>query len=220
MQYMIPLLFCSRDASETDQFIARVCEKRSIPTHAVFHMQGEKSAIVIDQVRELQRFLKTKSGDTRLIVLHDLDTASAEVQNALLKTLEEKSAAVHFIITARSLEGILPTIRSRSTAVYGKAVSETSTPEFEDLITDLLSSVDASILAHPKLARISKEQADLFFSELLGALRAKMRDGSYHLSPAARLTLEQKQLLMRNNLNPQLAVDAVCLDVVKRLAKK
>ncbi len=49
----------------------------------------------------------------KLYVLRNLENTSERAQNKLLKTLEEPSSNVHFLLTAASVQGILPTVASR-----------------------------------------------------------------------------------------------------------
>ena len=77
-------------------------------------------AISIETIRELQHFLSLKipgkdvaGTTTRVIVIEDAHLLTAEAQNALLKTLEEPPAGTVLLLTAHSLDSVLPTIQSR-----------------------------------------------------------------------------------------------------------
>lgn len=50
----------------------------------------------------------------RLLVLDNADTLSVDVQNTLLKTLEEPRADVHIVLVTRARDRLLPTILSRT----------------------------------------------------------------------------------------------------------
>ena len=52
-------------------------------------------------------------GRRRMVVLPDVPDMTREAQNVLLKTLEEPPASSVLVLTAPSLEGILPTVVSR-----------------------------------------------------------------------------------------------------------
>ncbi len=61
--------------------------------------------------------LKSLHGGSKVFFL-DADNITREAANALLKLLEETSPDNHFFIRASSPDGILPTLRSRLTAVW------------------------------------------------------------------------------------------------------
>jgi DNA polymerase III subunit delta' len=79
----------------------------------------DNKAIPIDTVREIQHFLSLvvpgSSGGqiARAIVIENAEMLTTEAQNALLKTLEEPPQDTVLILTANSLDNVLPTIRSR-----------------------------------------------------------------------------------------------------------
>ncbi len=57
--------------------------------------------------------LKPVEGDKKLYIITDFDSASALVQNKLLKTLEEPLQGVHFLLGVTTLAPVLDTVRSR-----------------------------------------------------------------------------------------------------------
>jgi hypothetical protein len=79
--------------------------------------EKDKASIGIETIRELQPFVKLKlpsnSRAWRIITIDGAHTMTAKAQNALLKLLEEPPQQTIFLLTADSLEGVLPTIRSR-----------------------------------------------------------------------------------------------------------
>ena len=79
----------------------------------IYPQAGKK--ISVDGVSEIigDSALRPVEGDKKLYVITDFDTASALVQNKLLKTLEEPPSNVHFLLGAASLAPVLDTVRSR-----------------------------------------------------------------------------------------------------------
>ena len=77
----------------------------------------EKRTISIEAIRNLQQFVRLRTTGTsvirRVILIEDADRMTTEAQNAFLKLLEEPPADTVIIITASSIQGMLPTIRSR-----------------------------------------------------------------------------------------------------------
>lgn len=67
--------------------------------------------------REIEEPSKIIAPPKTIYLLIDIDQARAEVQNALLKTLEEPPSGVAILMTATSASAILPTIVSRTEIV-------------------------------------------------------------------------------------------------------
>lgn len=79
------------------------------PIHV--RVQDDKKLIGIEQIQQL--YTQTRSGNPSMVVIENAEQMSADAQNALLKLLEEPPRDTHFVLTAHSLESVLPTIRSR-----------------------------------------------------------------------------------------------------------
>jgi len=96
----------------------RTCSMMRSETHpdlSVIRLTEGESEVKIDQVRELQRrlALTPRQAGRRIALLVDFDLASAEAQNALLKTLEEPADRVVLLLTAGSTSRLFPTLVSR-----------------------------------------------------------------------------------------------------------
>ena len=68
----------------------------------------------IEDLRELTSFTKLSLRENTTLVIRDIDEASIETQNAFLKTLEEPQENLHFVLTAKNAEAVVPTILSRT----------------------------------------------------------------------------------------------------------
>lgn len=74
--------------------------------------------IRIDQVRGLEAFIQVGSHrGRRVIVIEPAEAMNEATANALLKSLEEPPAGVHFLLVSHAAERLLPTVRSRTRAV-------------------------------------------------------------------------------------------------------
>ncbi len=62
------------------------------------------------------------AGERRVVLIEGVDRAGEQIQNALLKALEEPSPRHVFVLVADDLDRVLPTIRSRSQALRIGAV--------------------------------------------------------------------------------------------------
>jgi DNA polymerase III subunit delta' len=71
--------------------------------------------IRIEQIRQMisRNELGSYRGGKRVVLIYPIESMQQEAANSLLKTLEEPSDNLHFIIITHQLERILPTIRSR-----------------------------------------------------------------------------------------------------------
>lgn len=101
----------------TSHFLATTPDKLANTPGFRHIMPDEKRTISIEAIRNLQQFvrLKTtgKAAVRRVILIENADRMTTEAQNAFLKLLEEPPADTVIILTASTIQGMLPTIRSR-----------------------------------------------------------------------------------------------------------
>lgn len=71
--------------------------------------------ISVEDVRMVTQFAMKSvlKAPCKVILIHQADRMTPQAQNALLKTLEAPPKQVYFFLTVTSVEGVLPTIRSR-----------------------------------------------------------------------------------------------------------
>lgn len=106
------------------------CHKISNGIHPDFKKVGDDrtaAQIKIDEVREhILRFvtLRIYEARYRVILVQDAERMNANTANALLKTLEEPPPRTVLLLTAPSLNALLPTIRSRCQKVRLSPVEE------------------------------------------------------------------------------------------------
>ncbi len=79
----------------------------------VFYVYPQAGNLTIGQMRNLQQSLSYRHEGNRVVILQGADRLPGQAANALLKTLEEPPAGVHFILLAEDKMTILPTILSR-----------------------------------------------------------------------------------------------------------
>ena len=116
--------------------------------------EGHKD-ILIDQVRGLQHTLALApyAAKLRIALLLGFQRATEEAMNALLKTLEEPQDKVVLLLTANTLESLLPTIVSRCEVIRLRPASIASTQAFLQSKKGL-SSEQAGLIAHLSGGRI------------------------------------------------------------------
>jgi DNA polymerase-3 subunit delta' len=111
--------------------------------------------IRIDQIRSLQHTLALSpyAGKYRIALLPDFQRTTIEAANALLKTLEEPPERVILLLTADTLESLLPTIVSRCEVIRLRPASIASTQAYLES-EENIPPVDARLVAHLSGGRI------------------------------------------------------------------
>jgi DNA polymerase III delta prime subunit len=95
-------------------------DRRIHPDVHFVEVAGEKKMISVEQIREIvsEATLRPYEGRTKVFIFDPADCLSVSGSNSLLKTLEEPVRDTTFLLLARSPDLLLPTIRSRSQAIY------------------------------------------------------------------------------------------------------
>jgi DNA polymerase III delta prime subunit len=94
--------------------------KRIHPDVHFIEVGGERKMISIEQIRELLEgaSMRPYEGRNKVFIIDPADALSIAGSNSLLKTLEEPTRDTTFLLLTRSPDLLLPTIRSRSQAIY------------------------------------------------------------------------------------------------------
>ena len=100
--------------------------------------------IRIEQVRELESFLNLTpyEGACKVIIVDGAELMNVPAANALLKTLEEPPAESMLLLLTANEDALLPTIRSRCSALYLKPAAK----------NDLQERLTSDYMADPELA--------------------------------------------------------------------
>lgn len=104
----------------------RSCRLVSHGNHPdVWVVEPDGAYFKIDQIRALQRqvALSPLEGRWKVYILQEMERATAEAANALLKTLEEPPSHAVLILTASEAEALLPTIVSRCQPILLRPLS-------------------------------------------------------------------------------------------------
>jgi len=107
-------LNCLKEEKPCGQCLA--CSKIAHGSHPdVQVIEGEGGTIKIDQMRTLRReaALFPLEGRWKVYIIRQMEQATTEAANCLLKTLEEPPPHVVLMLTASEAEALLPTIVSR-----------------------------------------------------------------------------------------------------------
>lgn len=210
---MIPVIAIIPDSDSRHLEQERLSEELGIPPSAwlaVVPEEGRKS-VIIEQIRRLHSDLK-HARSKRIGVLIDLTYKPlVEVQNSLLKLLEEKTESVQFLIEVKSIYDILPTVRSRSLIRNTHALGDR---EISTLIRNCIDTPGiGSVFSHKPVAKT--EDALVMVDDIVIVLSEKLTQYPGTMPEALKEILRLRGLLVSNNLNAQSTVDR-CLLIAKK----
>lgn len=108
---------------------------------------GKEESIKKKHIEKIQEdFAKTSlEGKAKIYLLENIDYATGEAMNSLLKMLEEPVPGIYAILTCENQNRVLPTIQSRSLVIHFRAISEKALAK--ELQNDGMKTEDAHILA-------------------------------------------------------------------------
>jgi DNA polymerase-3 subunit delta' len=112
--------------------------------------------IKVEVARELATRLLSApfEGDAHLVVVDTAEALTEQAWNALLKTIEEPRPGVHFVSIAQGLDGILPTILSRSAVVrFGRISDDDVVSVLDDVLTHRAPDDDGVVPEVPAARR-------------------------------------------------------------------
>ncbi len=210
---MIPLILISSNLEKQEEYISDFIKEHKISPYFTYKIHPLKTEITIDQIREIKKEIITKTNTIRLFICYSFDSANLEAQNAFLKTLEEKNDQNQFILLAKNIERLLPTIRSRS-AIHNLdhgVGNPTVSNSYAHLFNKAKASETYDFLSEPIIQGLTREDAEKFFDEFALFIRNICRENNYKYIPVLKKVLQTKSLLQNNNLNPQLAADSVLI---------
>jgi hypothetical protein len=176
----------------------RSCESCRRALHAfhpdLLNVGPEGIQIRVDRVREAIAFGAGKPYESakRVVRISRAELLGLEAANALLKSLEEPGAQLHWILTTTRPESLLATIRSRCLAA--PVASDTRNDRASAWLARGFSSEDAADLAilvrqtDEEEAREQLEEMRRFRSEAVEALTAGLLDGK----PASLVLLAER----------------------------
>jgi DNA polymerase-3 subunit delta' len=113
-------LNCVNKTQGDDCLACQRIERNIHPDVHIVEVGSERKMISVEQIRDLlaSASLRPYEGRNKVYIIDPADALSPGGSNSLLKTLEEPTRDTTFILLTRSPELLLPTIRSRSQAIY------------------------------------------------------------------------------------------------------
>jgi len=113
-------LNCLNGSTGDDCLSCQRIDRRAHPDVHFIEAAADKKMISVDQIRGLveEATMRPYEGRTKVFIIDPADGLSVGGSNSLLKTLEEPARDTEFLLITRSPDLLLPTIRSRSQAIY------------------------------------------------------------------------------------------------------
>jgi DNA polymerase III subunit delta' len=116
-------LLCSNKTDNQPCGKCRSCVLWQAKTHPDFYLiepESASAAIKIEQIREIVSQLSQTANQNigKVVIVSPAEKLNLAASNALLKTLEEPTADVFFILVSNNHLQLLPTIRSRCQILY------------------------------------------------------------------------------------------------------
>lgn len=205
---MLPVLIVSTDGN-IDDFLTAYKTKHLIQNAYVLDVVPEKGFLV-EHSEEVRNFVsETTAKHPFMVVMRKFDTAASNIQNSLLKTIEEDSEKVHFILVVSDQSRLLPTILSR----VGQPMQiEPSLQRKGDLLQTYACSLGS--MTYPQwlsmTAKISKTDAVDFIDEVMTELDKKLNtEKASDVSAAMHELIMIRKGLRDNNMYFEYALDAV-----------
>jgi len=221
---MIPLILISPNKKEIDKYINFLIGKYKIEPQNILKILPIKEEITIDQIRQIIKLVIIKNPKTRAIIITDFDSSGIEAQNALLKTLEENTSANLFVLTGTNVYKIIPTICSRSKIILLKknnSENKKDNLKFAQIFEKAETAKDYSFIGDALISKVNRETALKFMNEAIFYYgQSLIRKRTILDVQIIKKTLDLKELLENNNLNPQLTVDNLLIFIAKTYSMK
>lgn len=210
---MLPIILETTNEKARIDFIEEFLKEQKIKAYNHFTYEPETKELSIKQIREIIGETTFHSTEPRLFHILKFDTASAEAQNAFLKTLEEHQSNLYYILSVERSSQLLATILSRSRIVkLARQSSKHLSAELNSLVSDLASGKLPSLFQITN--RIGKADSLEFFESLTSMYREKLGTDKY-ASQVLKVIIKQQNLLKHNHVDTQTAIDATLILIYK-----
>ena len=195
---VIPKIITISPEDNSDEHIAQFANALGIaPSHRIV-VSPEKDELTVEQIHLMQKDIQVSFSKMVLVVLLGLDVSSLEVQNSLLKCLEEDAERIQFLFLVHNPLRLVAPILSRCTVL--NSTETTIEPKGLTDISDIFS-LENNTDSTKELA-VEKINRYIRYSHI------KDYKALHHI-----LTI--RKLIMDNNLNPILALDSILLFLSK-----
>ncbi|MBP6045278.1 MAG: hypothetical protein WAT72_00520 [Microgenomates group bacterium] len=208
---MLPIILETTSEVDRNNFIEEFILEQKIKPYNCFIYEPEAKELSIRQVREIINETNFHSTEPRLFHILNFDTASAEAQNAFLKTLEEHQPQLNFILSVVQASNLLPTILSRSRLIKLRAHKTADLSAKLEVLLKLLESGKLPSLF--QIAnQIGKNDSLVFFDSLIALYRGRLGSDK-KAAHILRMVVEQRNLTKHNHIDPQTTIDSALISI-------
>lgn len=169
----------------------------------------EQSDLLVDDVEDIFAEAYLTSESLKTIVLKSIKY-NEPVQNRMLKILEEPPANIRFVILARTLSALLPTIRSRLPVFFLSAKKQEASMKFD--FSSISIKTIFEFLKH--CDRLDRDDARFIIYELLSSVLQD--EGSKSKISTLELSKFQRAIeLLALNGSPKIIIAELFLALLK-----
>lgn len=172
----------------------------------IYPKNGEKLLVADSTEIVNEAFIKPVNLPNKIFIINNIDVSTEEAQNKLLKILEEPPKNVYFLLSAKSEEKVLSTIKSRCDKIKINPLSmeEMSKLCQNNLAITLGNGYIGKTLEYQKMDNLK------YLTNLAVSLLTELKNSKQVLK-FSKQVLEEKE-----NLNLLLEVVSLCLeDIIK-----
>lgn len=207
---MLPVLLIADNLDQIQSHIDSLLKKEYVID--IFYY-GDKEAISIDTVREINRITQQPAFRKRAFILFDFHLLKKEAQNALLKTLEERNEENIFIMVSSDEYKVLPTILSRCRIEHLSENIENDFSLLESMSLFTQASSQNILLATQSLSKGDHTDAIRQLRDYLHVIaRSSRGDEEKRASMYRALGLvSEVENQLKNNIYPEFTLDYLLL---------
>jgi len=195
---VIPKIITTTETESIEEIISPFAESLHIPVAQRIGVYPEKDELTVEQIHLMQKDIQVAFSEKVLVVLVGVDASSSEVQNSMLKSLEEDSERIQFLFIVKNASLLLPTILSRCSLDESRKII--SNEEITEINDDYFSFQNNS--------ETKKEDALIKIDKLLTSSPLKNQN-------TLNYVLQIRSLIVNNNMNPVSALDAILIFLSK-----
>jgi len=202
---MHSFLIIGGNKKQVEKKVGEVIKKYSLKR---INFEGQK----IENMRQLNSFISLSLKEKTAIVIQDIDKSTNEAVNAFLKTLEEPQENLFFLLTATSINKVLPTIISRCQIINVSQKRDLeNSEEFEKFVK---LSPSEKLIFFDKIKK--REDSIIFMENLIFFLHQKIKEGNTEIKKFGDIIEVAQETLNRleknGNVNLQLTYFVVNTD--------
>ena len=200
---MIPKIIVANKEDNIDAIIDQFATQHEIGASHRIVIKPEKDELTVEQIHLMQKDIQVIFSKLVLVVLREVDNSSIEVQNSLLKSLENDSDRILFLLLVKNPSRLLSTILSRCTIMNYKSNTHA-----------IVGPEDYSnFFSFAKNSEVSKDMAIERIDRFIQSSSVRNQQILMHI-------LQIRKLIVDNNVNAILALDHILIFLSKTSTMK